>query len=72
LPDGHIRALLETGGAKFNVSTDLKHALIDSTFDHISNHRDEYDPGKIDVSVKRAIRGVVERWIDILGSTGRA
>jgi ketose-bisphosphate aldolase len=72
LPDGHIQSLLEMGGAKFNVSTDLKHALIDSTYEYISSHRDEYNPGKVDVSVKQAIRGVVERWIDLLGSTGRA
>lgn len=36
------------GGSKFNVSTDLKHVLIDSTFEYISANREEYNPGKIE------------------------
>jgi len=64
--------LVEMGGAKFNVSTELKHALIDTTYAYISENRDEYNPGKIDIAVKDAIRAVVGRWIDILGSAGKA
>ncbi len=64
--------LVEMGGAKFNVSTELKHALIDATYGYIGENRDEYNPGKIDIVVKDAIRGVVSRWIDILGSAGKA
>ena len=72
LPEDYIKRLIEMGGAKFNVSTELKHALIDSTYDYISAKRDEYNPGKIDIAVKDAIRGVVGRWIDTLGSAGKA
>jgi tagatose 1,6-diphosphate aldolase GatY/KbaY len=72
LPDDYIQRLLEMGGAKFNVSTELKHVLIDTTYSYISAHPDEYDPGKIDAAVKVAIRGIVGRWIDILGSSGKA
>jgi len=64
--------LVEMGGAKFNVSTELKYALIDATYDYISENREQYNPGKIDVVVKDAIRKVVSRWIDILGSAGKA
>ncbi|MBC8496406.1 MAG: class II fructose-bisphosphate aldolase [Anaerolineales bacterium] len=64
--------LVAMGGAKFNVSTELKHALIDSTYGYISENREQYNPGKIDIVVKAAIREVVSRWIDILGSTGKA
>jgi len=64
--------LVAMGGAKFNVSTELKHALIDSTYGYISENREQYNPGKIDIVVKDAIRAVVGRWIDILGSTGKA
>ena len=64
--------LVEMGGAKFNVSTELKHTMIDATYDYISENREQYNPGKIDVVVKDAIRQVVARWIDILGSTGKA
>jgi tagatose 1,6-diphosphate aldolase GatY/KbaY len=72
LPDDYITRLVEVGGAKFNVSTELKHSLIDSTYNYISDNREQYDPGKIDIAVKDAIREVVSRWIDILGSTGKA
>lgn len=72
LPEDYIKRLLEMGGAKFNVSTELKHTLIDSTYAYISAKRDEYDPGKIDAAVKDAIRGVVGHWIDMLGSAGKA
>jgi tagatose 1,6-diphosphate aldolase GatY/KbaY len=64
--------LVEMGGAKFNVSTELKYALIDATYSYISENREQYNPGKIDIIVKDAIRKVVSRWIDILGSAGKA
>jgi tagatose 1,6-diphosphate aldolase GatY/KbaY len=66
------RRLLSCGGAKFNVSTELKHWLIDSTFDYISAHRAEYDPGKVDKEVKQATVKAIEAWIDILGCAGKA
>ena len=64
--------LVEMGGAKFNVSTELKHVLIDTTCDYITENREQYNPGKIDIVVKDAIRQVAARWIDILGSAGKA
>ncbi len=64
--------LVEMGGAKFNVSTELKHVLIDTTYDYITGNREQYNPGKIDIVVEDAIRQVVARWIDILGSAGKA
>jgi tagatose 1,6-diphosphate aldolase GatY/KbaY len=67
-----VTKLVSLGGAKFNVSTDLKHTLIDTTYDYISSHRDEYNPGKIDIAVKEAIKGRIEYWIDLLGSAGKA
>jgi len=72
LPEDYIKRLIEMGGAKFNVSTELKHTLIDASYNYISAKREEYDPGKIDIAVKDAIRGVVGRWIDTLGSAGKA
>ena len=67
-----VRRLVALGGAKFNVSTDLKYALIDSTYNYISAHRDEYNPGKIDVAAKQAVMERVGYWIDLLGCAGRA
>ncbi len=66
------KKLVSLGGSKFNVSTDLKHALIDATHDYISSHRDEYNPGKIDMAVRDAIMSRVEYWIGILGCAGKA
>ncbi|MFZ5909741.1 MAG: class II fructose-bisphosphate aldolase [Chloroflexota bacterium] len=72
LPEETIKKLLAAGGAKFNVSTELKHTLIDAKFEYISAHRDEYDPGKIDVAVRDATRKAVMHWIDMLESAGKA
>lgn len=72
LPSATVRRLIASGGTKFNVSTDLKHALIDGTFGYIQEHRDEYNPGKIDIAAKQATRERVGYWIDMLGSAGRA
>ena len=66
------KKLVSLGGSKFNVSTDLKHTLIDTTYDYISGHRDEYNPGKIDMAVKEAIKDKIIYWIDLLGSAGKA
>jgi tagatose 1,6-diphosphate aldolase GatY/KbaY len=67
-----VKRLVALGGAKFNVSTDLKYALIDATCDYISSHRKEYNPGKIDVAAKRAVMARVEYWMDLLGCAGKA
>lgn len=72
LPEDYIKKLLEAGGAKFNVSTELKHTLIDTKFEYITGHRDEYDPGKLDAAVRDATRKAVMHWIDMLGSAGKA
>ena len=66
------KKLVSLGGSKFNVSTDLKHTLIDTTYDYISANRNEYNPGKIDASVKEAIKGKIKYWIELLGSAGKA
>ena len=72
LPEDYIRRLIQMGGAKFNVSTELKHTLIDASFEYISAHRGEYDPGKVDVAVRDATRKAVGHWIQMLGSAGKA
>jgi tagatose 1,6-diphosphate aldolase GatY/KbaY len=71
LPAEYVSKLIELGGSKFNVSTELKHTLINKTYSYINEHKDEYDPGKIDTVVKDAIYEVVSNWIDMLGSAGK-
>ena len=72
LPDDYVVKLLAAGGAKFNVSTELKHTLIDAKWEYISAHRDEYDPGKLDKFVRDATRKAVMHWMDKLGCNGKA
>lgn len=72
LPADYVQRLVALGGSKVNVSTELKRTLIDTTFEYISAHRDEYNPGKLDIATKDAIRKVAGRWIDVLGSAGKA
>lgn len=66
-----MKRLVSLGGSKFNVSTELKHCLLDTTYEYLSAHRDEYDPGKLDKAVLAAISGVVERWMQLLGSVNK-
>jgi ketose-bisphosphate aldolase len=72
LPEEYIKKLLAAGGAKFNVSTELKHTLINTELAYIQAHLDEFDPGKVDEATKQATIAVVSQWIDMLGSAGRA
>jgi ketose-bisphosphate aldolase len=67
-----VRRLVALGGAKFNVSTELKMTLIDATGAYLSAHRGEYNPGKIDAAVRAATCARIEQWIDLLGSAGKA
>ena len=66
-----VKRLVALGGAKFNVSTDLKYALIDATRDYIAAHPREYNPGKIDIAAKQAVMERVSYWIDLLGCGDR-
>jgi fructose/tagatose bisphosphate aldolase len=72
LPEDYIKKLLAAGGAKFNVSTELKRTLIDAKFEYISAHRDEYDPGKLDKFVRDATRKAVIHWMEMVESVGKA
>ena len=67
-----VKKLVSLGGSKFNVSTDLKHTLIDSTFEYISANREQYNPGKIDKAAKEAIIKRINYWIELLGCAGKA
>lgn len=72
LPEDYIKKLLAAGGAKFNVSTELKRVLIDAKFEYISAHRDEYDPGKLDKFVRDATKKAVIHWMQMVESVGHA
>ena len=67
-----VKRLVALGGSKFNVSTDLKHVLIDSTFEYISANREQYNPSKIDKAAREAIIKRIYYWIELLGCAGKA
>jgi ketose-bisphosphate aldolase len=72
LTDETVKKLVALGGSKFNVSTELKHQLLDTTYDYLVANRDQYNPGKLDKAVLEAISGVVGKWMDLLGCSGKA
>ena len=72
LPRSTVERLISYGGSKVNVSTELKHSMIDATYTYLTAHREEYDPGKVDQAVKEAIKKTVFNWIDWFGCTGKA
>ncbi|MEI6389220.1 MAG: class II fructose-bisphosphate aldolase [Spirochaetota bacterium] len=65
------KRLVALGGAKFNVSTELKHVLIDATKKYLASNTGSYDPGKLDVAVFNDTVALITRWIGILGSAGK-
>jgi len=72
LPPEYVERLIAMGGSKFNVSTELKYTLIDTTREYIQAHREEYDPGKVDAAVRDATRKAVLHWMEMLKSPGKA
>jgi tagatose 1,6-diphosphate aldolase GatY/KbaY len=72
LPPEYVDRLIALGGSKFNVSTELKYTLIDTTYDYIQAKREEYDPGKLDSAVRDATRKVAIHWMEMLKSPGKA
>lgn len=72
LPEDYVRKLVSLGGAKFNVSTDLKHTWINAVHEYISANHDEYDPGKVDKHARDATIAKVKEWIALFGSAGKA
>lgn len=67
-----VDRLIDSGGAKFNVSTDLKHVLIDTTEKYIEEYKQDYNPGKLDKAVKEAHVERIGEWIEMFGSAGKA
>ena len=67
-----VRRLVSLGGSKFNVSTDLKHVLIDSAFEYISANREQYNPGKVDKAAREAVIKRIDYWIELLDCAGKA
>jgi len=72
LPDDYVLKLVSLGGAKFNVSTDLKQTWINAVFEYISANREEYNPGKLDAHARNVTKERIKKWIALFGSAGKA
>lgn len=72
LKESVVRELIRNGGSKYNVSTNLKQILIESTLEFLSIKPISYEPVKLDKKVKAETKNRIEYWIDLLGSTGKA
>ena len=72
LPDDYILKLVASGGSKFNVSTALKHVLINSTDEYLKEYKNDYNPGALDKYVREKTGEEIIRWIKILGSEKQA
>jgi len=71
LSDDVVRALVEAGGAKMNVSTQIKQTYIDSLYGYISKQRNEYNIMKV---LDHAFEGLTDMfctYINLLGAAGK-
>ena len=64
--------LIARGCAKVNISTALKIAFIQSGFDYVAAHPDEYDPPKLFVAQRAAVFDMAKEHIIRFGAQGRA
>lgn len=67
-----LRRLIAAGFCKINISTQIKKALIDTTFEYIAAHREEYDPPKLDAAVRKAVVDCVVSQIELVGTPAAA
>ncbi|MBN1486742.1 MAG: class II fructose-bisphosphate aldolase [Anaerolineae bacterium] len=72
LPFAVVKQLVEAGGSKLNVSTQLKRTYIDSLYQYISEHREEYNPMRLLDKSQESLIEMIGSYITVLGSDGRA
>jgi len=67
-----VKELVQAGGAKFNVSTQMKQTYIDSMFNYIQTNREEYDILKVLANAKKELSEMIGNYISLLGGEGKA
>ena len=72
LSDEVFRRCIELGGAKVNVSTQIKHFFRDSLEQFFTDNPDEYEPVKSIGYMLERVREMIEGFIDRFGSVGTA
>ncbi len=71
LDDETFRRLIQMGGAKINISTDLKYAYIDGFVNHYNAHPEEYNPLKVIGAARDKVTAMARRYMKLFGSAGR-
>ena len=72
LSDDVFRKCIALGGAKINISTQIKHVYCDSFAAYVGKNPEVYEPVKMMAAVRDATQAVVESFIDKFGSAGKA
>jgi fructose-bisphosphate aldolase class II len=72
LSDDVFQQVIRLGGAKVNISTQLKHAFKDSLAEYFQTNPDVYEPVKILAYMRDTVQEVIETFIEKFGSTGKA
>jgi ketose-bisphosphate aldolase len=67
-----VRRLVTTGGAKFNLSTQIKQTYVDSLHGYIEEHRQEYDILKVLQHAFERLQSMIGEYIALLGGEGKA
>jgi fructose-bisphosphate aldolase class II len=67
-----FRDLVARGCAKVNISTALKIAFMQSGYDYMTQHPDEYDPPKLFTAQRAGVMAMTIAHIQLLGSEGKA
>lgn len=72
LSDEIIKELVEAGACKFNVSTQIKQTYIDALYGYIDAKRTEYNILKVLDNAKDELVSMIGRYMEVLGSAGKA
>jgi len=71
LSDDVFRRAISLGCAKVNISTMLKHTLIDSFTAYVSSHQNEYNPLRILQHQFEKLKTVIKGYIKLFGGEGK-
>lgn len=71
VPDAMVRGAIARGVRKVNVATELKDAWAGAVRDALAAHPSEIDPRKLLAPARQAVKQVVRRKIELVGSQGR-
>ena len=72
LDENKLKTAIFCGVAKININTDIQIAWSNSVKEYLKNNKEEHDPRKIIGSGKSAVKSLIHKTNEILGSKNRA